>query len=130
MKRIYSLLIALAVICSLSASALAAETSTPEPSGAPKSEDIKMILDEMQTNFDALSDKEKEEIYKIGDNITEQYISLVEKYADFGILSEDEATKLTEMLGERNEKMQENGRMLGGFFPPPHSPKSVEKSAD
>lgn len=126
MKRIFSFLTALIIVCSLGASALAADTPAPDSSDMRDMEEFKAIIDEMQADFDALTDKQRADIYKIGDKITAQYVKLIEKYEEYGIVSEEEAADFISDLQERNERLQTEGKMIGGFMRPPRPPHASE----
>jgi|GEM_PF-4140196 len=122
MKRIITLCATLMLCLSLGVSVLAAPTAGPGATAQPDREaSPKTIFDEMQADFDKLTDSQKKQIYKIGDKLTAQYTKLIEKYAEFGLLSDAEADDLISRLESRNAQSREEGRMIHGFFPPPPS---------
>ncbi|NLO48473.1 MAG: hypothetical protein GX111_09180 [Clostridiales bacterium] len=76
-------------------------------------------LNELQKKFDALSDKQRKEVYAITDELTSQFVALTKKYRDLGVLSKTEAAQITNVLQTGYEMAKKNGRILFAL-PPMH----------
>jgi hypothetical protein len=69
-------------------------------------------LSELQKRFDALSDKQRKEVYAITDELTAKFAALTRKYRDLGVLSKTDAAQITSVLQAGYEMAKKNGRIL------------------
>lgn len=72
---------------------------------------------QLQADFSRLPGGERRKIYRIGDQITQQQVRLMERYAQCGMLSEEEADILTEQLEEANDWRKEEGLIPATLYP-------------
>lgn len=76
-------------------------------------------MNNMQKKFDALSDKQRREVYKITDEITQKLVSLTDKYKELGLLTKQDADQITSVLKNGYEMAKESGRLIFAL-PPMH----------
>lgn len=81
---------------------------------------------EMQEKFSALTDEQKKEIYDLYDKVNVAKIKLLDKYVEFGLITEEEAKSIQEHMSEASEKIRSEGKFIG--FKAPHFPKDIEKN--
>lgn len=71
----------------------------------------------LQKRFDALSEEQRKEIYKITDELNEKFIVLTGKYRELGLLSKQDADQITGVLKNGYEMAKASGRII--FALPP-----------
>jgi flagellar biosynthesis component FlhA len=108
-KTTISLVLAVIITLSSSMTAFAA----PADNKAESNKLAKEKLEQMIDKFNKLSESEKEQIYKIDANISGQMIDLALKYAELGIITNDEAKDLIKKIDDRRKFIKENGLMAG-----------------
>ena len=103
-KRLIVLLCAAAAVWLLAAPVLAAGDAGPEAA---------------QIRFEALTGQEKEEIFRLGDQIAEMLGKLYKKYEQLGVLDTETAGMLSAMSAGAAERCRAYGRAPGLLPPPP-----------
>lgn len=76
----------------------------------------------MQEKFNALSDDQKKEIYDLYDKVNVAKIRLLDKYVEFGLMSEDEAKDIQQRMSQMAEKIRNEQQFIG--FKAPHTKKA------
>ena len=76
-------------------------------------------LRQAQGRFNALTDEQKAEVYKLYDDVAAQLGKLVTQYADYGVISNETASALVSGLTGATEHAKTEGRILFGVLPPP-----------
>ncbi len=69
-----------------------------------------------------LTEQQKEELAVLYEDMINQKKGIIAKYTTFGVLTEENATKMTEHLDQYLEKLHADG-----FIPKWHGPKSNKK---
>ena len=90
MKKLILGICALALVATLGVTAFAAETT--------------------QSNWDALTEEQKEEIYGLKDQSYSVQVQIIEKYLEWGLIDEATATDMKTSLEERQTSMRENNK--------------------
>lgn len=119
----------LAGVVSLTAYANEASQEVPAPKALTEEQkkQIEAEHQEMQEKFNALTDEQKKEIYDLYDKVNVAKIKLLDKYVEFGLLTEEEVKSIQEHLSEISEKMRTEGKFIG--FKGPHFPKNPENNS-
>ncbi len=110
MKKFIFILLSFAIILSLCTSAFAAKS--------PETQDPAYSKEGFRQRFSELSENQRRQIYKLGDKIIDQMKKLAEKYAEFGMISSEDAENVIEAISKRNEVLKQRG--LPVPFPLPH----------
>jgi hypothetical protein len=91
---------------------------TMPESNRPKPEKPKENpMNTLQKRFDALSDQQRSEVYKITDELNNKFIDLTEKYREIGLLSKQESEQITGILKNGYAMAKASGRVI--FALPP-----------
>lgn len=102
-KRIVTLVIALALILAMTATAYAATTAE----------------DGVVTQWTDLTDEQKAEIYALVEDQGDIQSQIIDKYLEWGLVDADTATTMKEQMADRNTQLREDGTMPmfggGGF---------------
>ncbi len=61
--------------------------------------------------WNALTDDQKNEIYKLKDQIFDIEGKIIDKYLSFGLIDQDTANNMKKNMSEAKTRMRENGRM-------------------
>ncbi len=70
-------------------------------------------MKQMQAKFEALSDDQKKEIYDLYDKINVSRVKLLEKYVEFGLITEEQANMMRNQLGEHAQNVRDGKQFLG-----------------
>ncbi len=65
----------------------------------------------VQGKWDALTDDQKEEIYKLRDQGTDIQSQIIDKYLEFGVIDEETAAAMKEKCESRNGALRSSGKM-------------------
>ena len=87
-----------------------------------KKEVMKNKFKIMNKKWAALSDNQKEEVYKLIDELTETKSEILDKYFEFGVIDEVTYKVVKQLLSERKIDIREDGKMpifgvIGGRCP-------------
>ena len=87
-----------------------------------KKEVMKNKFKIMNKKWAALSDNQKEEVYKLIDELTETKSEILDKYFEFGVIDEVTYKEVKKLLSERKIDIREDGNMpifgvIGGRCP-------------
>lgn len=127
------------LICILGISGEAAQP-TPESSPMPPkmteaqkeemAKEFEAKYKEAQEKFDALSDKQKKEIYDLYDKVNVAKVKLLDKYVEFGLLSKEDAEAMQKHMAKWAEKAREEQQFIGVKGPRAHKvpAESIENS--
>lgn len=88
------------------------DSNQPKPE-KPKENPMSML----QKRFDALSDEQRGEVYKITDELNNKFIVLTDKYREIGLLNKQEADQITGVLKNGYAMAKASGRVI--FALPP-----------
>ncbi|GAA0077768.1 hypothetical protein UT300005_21460 [Clostridium sp. CTA-5] len=82
-----------------------------------KNQERKTEMTEINQKWSALTDEQKEEIYKLKDQQADIESQIVDKELEFGIITQEQADNMKTHLTECKTKMREDGKMPmnGGF---------------
>lgn len=56
-----------------------------------------------------LTEKQKKDIEKLYDKLFETHKKIIEKYKNYGVLTDEKANKILEVLEKRQKQLKENG---------------------
>lgn len=76
-------------------------------------EEMKAQMDAMKEKWNSLSEAQKEEIYKLKDNIIDVEGKVIDKYVEWGLVDKTTSENMKEKMAERKTKMREDGVMPG-----------------
>ena len=131
-KKIIAMACSFALIAGIAAPALAANTPS-KASVLPAATDNRHhnLTEEQKNEFRAkreekranrksqeekwskLTDAQKNEIYSLRDQIADLQMKTADKYAEFGVITKEEATTKKERITARKARMRDGGRMPG-----------------
>lgn len=66
-----------------------------------------------QEKFNALTDKQKEEIYDLYDKVNVAKLKLLDKYVEFGLLTKEDAEAMKTHMAKFSEKVREEQQFIG-----------------
>ncbi|MGL4337311.1 MAG: DUF2680 domain-containing protein [Turicibacter sp.] len=116
MKKIHSFAIAMALILTIGLTGQA-QVGQPQPlTDNQKSEmvkDYEAKYQEAQEKFNALTDKQKKELYDLYDKINVNKLKLLDKYVEFGLVSKEEADVIRAEMGNRAQEMRDTSKFIG-----------------
>lgn len=122
LKKIIAVMCAFMIVVLLGITGEAAQ-STPESSSMPpkltqeqKAEMSKQFEEEFkaaQEKFNALTDKQKKEIYDLYDKVNVAKVKLLDKYVEFGLLSKEDAEAMQKHMASFSEKVREDQQFIG-----------------
>ncbi|MDE5977560.1 MAG: YckD family protein [Turicibacter sp.] len=81
---------------------------------------------EMEEKFNSLTDEQKNEIYDLFDKVNVAKIKILDKYVEFGIMTEEEVEAIEEHMAKKSEEIRSEGKLVG--FKAPHCHKAEEKA--
>lgn len=73
--------------------------------------EMKAKYEESQKKWAALSDDQKNEIYKLTDKKIDIKIQIIDKYLEYGIIDKDSADSMKAKLNNYKTQMRESGKM-------------------
>ncbi len=95
---------------------VAANAQTTDSARPQISEDQKRELEGMFDKWSGLTDKQKNEVYKLLDKQNDLKEKIIDKYAEFGVFDKTLAEEMKSRLNEMSEKLRANGQMpMFGF---------------
>jgi len=111
-KKISGILATLLLLASFGTTTFAAEnkailTNHPTLTDEQKAE-MKSKHDEMNEKWSALTDAQKEKIFKLMDQDIDIKIKTIEEYLSLGLIDQETATEIKTRLNEKKAKMREN----------------------
>lgn len=93
--------------------ALALPAAAEEDAGRRQCEEAKARYEEVQKAFEALTDKQKAQIYDQNDKVAGEVAKLMALYAQLGVLTQEEADMAVRHLTERGEQARSKGELVG-----------------
>jgi len=76
-----------------------------------KCEEMKAKADAAKSKWDSLTDEQKNELYALQGQVTADKAKLIEKAKEFGLVNEEDASKIIEGMENFSAKMKEEGKM-------------------
>lgn len=89
------------------------EVKKPNELTEAQREEMKAQMDAMKEKWDSLSETQKEEVYKLKDNIIDTESKIIDKYVEWGIVDKSTSEEIKEKMTERKAMMREDGNMPG-----------------
>ncbi|HAX74123.1 MAG TPA: hypothetical protein DCY20_11420 [Firmicutes bacterium] len=75
-------------------------------------QDYEAKFKEAQQKFDALTDKQRKELYDLYDKINVQKLKLLDKYVEFGLVSKEEADVIRTEMAAHAKEMRDSKKLV------------------
>ena len=113
MKKTVIVLVVLALLAAMTA-AVALASGDQATSGSVTKPSLEQ-RQQIREKLSALTEDQKNELNGIQSQINELRKKMIDKYAEFGVITQEQADQAKTRMDERQNKMQENGMLPGPF---------------